>query len=275
MTHAAAQVALTNLRAGTYPITWWQNYGVTPWCYALDPNNLLYTIPMTDPGPDVSTLPIPDGVQFIPTIVHPAHVNTQELAWCQPWAAACGYVITFNEPYGEGATTVAQAIAVWPQIMALADAVGAKIIAPSIGWGTPGSDANTWWTDFQAAVIANGYRYDVLNFHATMGARDDSPGIPGQLFGTLAFLDSFHATEPNKDVWVTEWQFYFTAQDRFKQFIDGWLPALLSRPWVKRQACWPMGTDPTKPGGAGVSPLSLANVDGSLTTTGTQYVSQL
>lgn len=281
ISHAATQSALARL-AGT--MSWFCNYGPRPWCY------VSYNKPLTgplefgpgegnwnDPGPDVDVLPIPAGLEFVPMILDASHANAQELAWAQPWAQACGYCITFNEPYGEGNMTPAQAVAVWPQIQAMCDAVGAKVIAPSIGY-VAGS-ARTWLSTFLGLIAAAGLRVDVLNYHQTAGALGtlSSPGsftaAVQQYF--VQGLDQMHADYPGYDIWVTESQF-FSSYDaagaaQINQFLQQIIAGLDARPWVKRYAWWPLGTDPTKIGGADFSSLSMVGSDGFLTTVGNGY----
>lgn len=270
ISHAASQQGLANL-AGT--MTWYNNYGVLPWCYVSYnvplTNPVSLVVPFNDPGPDTATLPIPSGLQFVPLFLDASHVNTQELAWAKPYVQSSGYCITFNEPYGEGNMTPAQAIAVWPQIQAMVDSVGGKIIAPSIGFGS--AAAQTWLSIFMGLIAANGLRVDILNFHETLGSFDDSPGIPGQIQGYIQDLDAMHAAYPAYDIWITESQFVFTAQQRITDFWAGVLPRLEARPWVKRYAWWPLGTDPLKTPTETIDSLSMCDTNGTITTTGTTY----
>lgn len=274
ISHQASHDAIANLAAGAFPLRWFYNYAVTPWGYVGASPNFGFGVPMTDPGPDTTTLPIPAGVQFVPMFLDGSHVNTQEIAWAQPFAASSGYVITFNEPYGQGNMTVAQAIAAWPQVQAMADAVGAKIVAPSIGYGS--SIPNQWLSDFMAAIALNGYRVDVLNYHATLGNYSGAFGVPGQTQAFFSGLDAMHAAFPSFPIWVTEWQLFTTndaaGQAQLSEALDEINEGMISRPWVQRRAYWPLGTDPTKPGGAGFDTLSLCDAAGNLSTTGAYYV---
>lgn len=279
ISHQASHDALMRL-SGT--MSWFYNYGVRPWCYVSFLKPLTGPVQFgpgqgnwNDPGPDVDVLPIPAGLQFVPMFLDGAHVNTQELAWAQPWAQACGYCITFNEPYGEGAMTPAQAVAAWPQIQAMCDAVGAKVIAPSIGFSVASSSQNTWLSDFLALIASNGLRVDILNFHDTLGNYSGAFGVPGQVQAFFNSLDAMHATYPSYDIWVTETQMFVSNDqagvDMLRLGLQNFLAGLEARPWVKRYAWWPLGTDPSKPGGADFDSLSMCDTGGFLTQTGQNY----
>jgi Glycosyl hydrolase catalytic core len=279
LSNTAAATCLTNLAPR---MNWFINYRVTPWGTATSTGG--YGVPMTDPGPDTQyetngntpAINIPAGLQFVPMFIDGSHVNTNELNWAAPYAAASHAIVTFNEPYGEGAMTVAQAIAVWPQIQTLAAANNARIVAPSIGYAT-GNAAATWLSDFMTQLAANGYHVDILNFHDTLGAFDGSAGAPGQIQGFFVNLDAMHAAYPTYPIWITEWQ-YFVANDETVQGrpqllygTDGIIAGIEARQWVEREAYWPLGSDPSRPGGAVYDTLSLCDATGALTATGTHY----
>lgn len=259
--HTAAYSAIASLA----PVCkWFYNYSVTPWSYVTGPNGTSQAA-MTDPGP---ALGLPMGVQFVPMFYNINHVNAQEIAWAQPWAQLSGHIITGNEPYGETANTTDQWIAVWPQVQAMADAVGARIVAPSIGWG--GTSAQNWLVDFMNKIAANGYRVDVLNFHATLGSVNGTADPVAHAKILLSALDSMRAAFPTKPVWVTEYEFFTTHIEQLAPYYDYALAGFEARQWVERTFAWPLGTDPViYPGDV----ISLVDFSGQLTAAGQLYLS--
>lgn len=256
ISHQASHDAIAALSP---TLSWFYNYGPTPWSY------VYYNLsPATDLGP---SLTIPDGLQFIPMFLDGSHVNATELAAAQPWVTLAGAVIGPNEPYGEGNMTPAQVIAIWPQLMAL----GGRTVAPSIGYHDP--TAQTWLSTFMGLIASNGYTVDVLNFHATMGLYDGSIDPVASAGTFFTDLDAMHTAYPAYPIWVTEFQFFTNSISQLETLWDNILTGLEARSFVEKYASWPLGTDPTRPGGADFDQLSLCDANGNLTATGKLYSS--
>jgi hypothetical protein len=101
-----------------------------------------------------------------------------------------------NEPWsGRFGITVDEAIAIWPQLMAL----GNRLAAPSISSWDPGS-SDPWINDFMTKIAAHGYRVDAQNVH--FYTRTSDPTTAVNEFQT--YLTGIHNRFPMPII-VSEW----------------------------------------------------------------------
>jgi hypothetical protein len=101
-----------------------------------------------------------------------------------------------NEPWsGRFGITVDEAIAIWPQLMAL----GNRLAAPSISSWDPGS-SDPWINDFMTKIAAHGYRVDAQNVH--FYTRTSDPNTAVNEFQT--YLTGIHNRFPMPII-VSEW----------------------------------------------------------------------
>lgn len=270
ISHAAAETCMANLAPR---MNWFYNYAPRPWAW------VSYTVPLTNPQSLVAPFndigpsdPVPTGLRFIPMFLDVSHVNATELSYAQPFVDSSGFVMTMNEPYGEGNNTVAQVIAIWPQIQALTATNGARIVAPSIGWGftTP----QTWLSDFIAALATNGYHVDVLNYHNNVGCSTSGELQSAVTFQQAKLLD-MHATYPTYPIMVTEYECLSTQDSAGQAFENDYddqlVPWFEAQQWIIGYFHWPVGGDPTNTPSQGISTGSVCDTGGALTATGTNY----
>lgn len=134
-----------------------------------------------------------DGtITFYPGFFYPSDVTSAGLAKAQ---ATGQLVIGLNEPWhnepGWTFTSPAEAVAQWPQFLAL----GNRLATPSIS----GGDGVDWLNQFLAGCAANSYRVDVINVHYYSS--------DGNINAFRDYLINIHATY-NKPIIVTEWARY-------------------------------------------------------------------
>lgn len=253
---AASQgIAVTQLG-----VSWYYNYGPTPGSRAR------YTIPLTDPGPTVIT----PGVKFVPMILDQAHANPTELGWAQPYALEAGAILGPNEPYGEGAMSVSDAVALYGTLNSMFPPSSGVLIGSPAGFGA--APALAWFNSFFAQCAANGYRVDFFAHHWSAGY---TAGVaPSTLFTPFALgLDQSIAAY-GLPVWCTENEVYSPTDDTvppitwMQSFWNLWVPYVNNYSKVQRWSWWPLGPNPFT---GNIGAISYCNFDGSLTVTGRAY----
>ena len=125
------------------------------------------------------------------------------------------YLLVFNEPNlkDQANLTVAQVVALWPSVEALAAKHGVKIVGPALNWGTVSTAANPAnpieWLDafFSAYQAQHGKapQVDALAFHWY------DYGLVG---GGTGFLDDpTKLPKYGKKIWVTEFANWHSSSD--------------------------------------------------------------
>lgn len=106
------------------------------------------------------------------------------------------YILGYNEPNFTNQANMSpeEAAEHWPEIQALANEFGLKIVAPALNYSNTAWQPVEWMTAFDALVGRDAYDYTAI--HCYGGA-----GVMKELAGR--FHDTF-----GKDVWVTEFCFW-------------------------------------------------------------------
>lgn len=153
----------------------------------------------------------------------------------------CKYLLVINEPnLGDQANlTIAQVVALWPQIEAVAQKHGVKIVGPAMNWGTMNTAANpadpiAWLDGFFAQFQAKFGRQpqvDALAFHWY------DYGLVG---GGTGFLDDpKKLPKYGKKVWVTEfsnWNAQISTTAQQKAQMQQWVSWMETHDIVERYA---------------------------------------
>ena len=199
---------------------------------------------------------LPVGVEFVPMQWgYYGGNNTDWLKWVKSTVNAKEF-LAFNEPDGadQANLSVADALTGYQYMAAL----GLPIVSPACVH--PDSQ---WMKDFMAGANARGYRVDAVAIHWYGGT---------DVNGFLGYIDYIHNLY-GKDVWITEFAPADWSGNRGispqqeADFMRAVLPALNSRPYVKRYAWF----GAYGPGDAALGAAALWNDDGSLTALGKLY----
>jgi RNA polymerase sigma factor (sigma-70 family) len=134
----------------------------------------------------------PPGVSYVPMIWGAASVTSANLAQ----AGREGHVLLgFNEPdlSSQANMSVAQALALWPRLMATGMTLGSPAVAS--GAATPGG----WLDQFMAGARTRGYRVDFITVHWYGGDFRTGPAVQELESYLQAVYARYHLP-----VWVTE-----------------------------------------------------------------------
>jgi len=196
----------------------------------------------------------------------------------------CRYLLVMNEPnfWDQANKTIAEVVALWPQIEAMAQKHGVKIVGPALNWGTVNSAANpsnpiTWLDGFFAQFRARYGRepqVDALAFHWY------DYGLVGS--GTGFLDDPTKLPKYGKKIWVTEFANWHTALDgaqidsvaKQKEQMRQWVSWMETHDIVERYA-WFTGRQPGNPCFISIFQnygLDASKGDGALSELGTYYV---
>jgi Glycosyl hydrolase catalytic core len=141
------------------------------------------------PSPGVSG---PPGMQFVPMIWGAADVTASTLTQVKQEGDD---LLGFNEPdmSGQSNMTPAQALSLWPQLMATGMQLGSPAVADD--GATPGG----WLDQFMSGAAARGYRVNFITLH-WYGSDFATAAAVGQLQGYLqAVYARYHLP-----IWLTE-----------------------------------------------------------------------
>ena len=163
------------------------------------------------------------------------------------------YLLTFNEPDSSSQSnmTVAQALALWPQL----EATGLELSTPAVTGSATGS---AWLASFMAGVKADGYS---VSFQAVHWYGDCTN--PASL---ISYLNQMHSLY-NLPIWLTEfscWNDSLAENTTFAQEIG---PMLAQLPYLQRVAWFTNRSYPN-----GYQNTNLIDGSGNLTTTGDAYL---
>jgi hypothetical protein len=174
----------------------------------------------------------PAGVSYVPMIWGAASVTAATLAQ----VSQEGHVLLgFNEPdlASQSNMSVAQALALWPKLMATGMTLGSPAVAS--GAATPGG----WLDQFMAGAKARGYRVDFITVHWYGGDFRTGPAVQ-QL---QAYLQAIYARY-HLPIWVTEFALTsysgatatFPAQTQQAAFLTAAATMLDGLSYVQRYA---------------------------------------
>lgn len=195
-------------------------------------------------------------------------------------ASAYPWVLGFNEPdlASQANMTVAQALALWPQL----EAMGNKLISPATAGSM--SAGSGWFFDFMNGVGASGGytpRVDAIAVHSYTQNFNDSTAS-----GLLSYIDAIYARW-QKPIIVTEfsmWSFTgtystytFPTSAQAQAFMTSAVAGLRLRQVGGKVLGWSWypfaGSASAISVNPGYSNVILANPDGTLTTLGQLYAS--
>lgn len=225
-------------------ISWWYNWSTQP---------------------DVQIRNIYSGynVEFVPMAWNASGISGLE-AWISQ-DHGIKNILGFNEPnfIDQANMTPSQAAAAWPQLQALADKYGLKLVSPAVNYcgncvtenGTTYTNPFKWLDDFFKACA--GCRVDYIALHWYGGGNS-----------IVSYIND--ARKYKKPIWVTEfagWDQGMTASDQ-KNFLAGATNFLERDPDVFRYS-WFTG----RGNGPSVFPyIDLFGTSGTLTTLGQLYM---
>lgn len=131
------------------------------------------------------------AASFIPMIWDERNVTSATLAAIA--SSQADALLAFNEPnkQSQADMTVAQAIALWPDLMATGKRLGSPAVttAQTLGSGT-------WLDQFMSAIETKDYRVDFIAVHYYSDDLD--------VAAFKSFLEAVHA-KYGRPIWVTEW----------------------------------------------------------------------
>jgi RNA polymerase sigma factor (sigma-70 family) len=180
----------------------------------------------------------PASASYVPMIWGPANVTTATLSQ----VSQEGHVLLgFNEPglAGQANKTVAQALDLWPKLMATGMTLGSPAVAS--GAATPGG----WLDQFMAGAKARGYRVDFITAHWYGGDFATGPAVQE----LQSYLEAIYARY-HLPVWVTEFALTnfsggtstFPAQAQQAAFLTAATKMLDGLPYVQRYAWFALPT---------------------------------
>jgi hypothetical protein len=224
-------------------VGWWYNWSESPGAAGDTLQNAgLEFVPMVFSGPPTRTIDVDAIVARIP--------------------AGSKYLLGFNEPnFGNQANlTPQQAAAAWPQVEAIADRLGLKIVSPAVnycGGNCNETDPFVWLDAFFAAC--HGCRVDYVAFHWYACSKDALSSFLGQ-----------YENRYGKPIWLTEFACLDDPGDHSlagqRAYMHDAVPLLESDPKVFRYA-WFIGR--SFPNGEADN---LLGNPGALTPLGADYV---
>jgi hypothetical protein len=134
----------------------------------------------------------PPGVQFVPMIWGAADVTPSTLSQVTQEG---NYLLGFNEPdlTSQSNMTPAQALSLWPQLMATGMQLGSPAVADD--GATPGG----WLDQFMSGAAASGYRVNFITLHWYGSDFDTGPAV-SQL---QSYLEAVYARY-HLPIWLTE-----------------------------------------------------------------------
>jgi RNA polymerase sigma factor (sigma-70 family) len=188
----------------------------------------------------------PPGVQFVPMIWGPSSVTPPTLSQVR----GEGHVLlSFNEPdlASQSNMTVAQALALWPQLMATGMTLGSPAVADHAA--TPGG----WLDQFMRGAAARGYRVNFITVHWYGSDFATGPAV-AQL---ESYLQAIYARY-HLPIWLTEFALAdfggspeFPSQARQAAFVTAATAMLQRLPYVQRYAWFALPSSATD-GSAGL-----------------------
>jgi Glycosyl hydrolase catalytic core len=185
-----------------------------------------------------SGITAPAGVSFVPMIWGSGSVTTANLNQVRQE----GHVLLgFNEPDngGQANMTPAQALDLWPKLMA----TGMTLGSPAVAAG--GDRAGGWLDQFMQGAKAKGYRVDFITLHWYGGDFTTTSAV-SELQGYIqAVHDRYHLP-----IWLTEFALTdfsgssprFPTQAQQAAFVTASAKMLASLPYVQRYAWFALPT---------------------------------
>ena len=176
---------------------------------------------------------------FVPMIWGSGSVTSSALAEAKQ-DTSCGCVLGFNEPdnAGQANMTPAQALALWPQLMA----TGLQLGSPAVSNG--GSTQGGWLDQFMTGARQDGYRVNFITLH-WYGSDFDTSDAVSQLQSYIeAVYNTYHLP-----IWLTEFALIsfanggetYPSETQQAAFLTAATTMLDSLPYVQRYAWFGLG----------------------------------
>jgi RNA polymerase sigma factor (sigma-70 family) len=172
------------------------------------------------------------SVGFVPMIWGASSVTAANLAQAK---SSGPYLLGFNEPdmSSQSNMTVAQALDLWPQLMATGMTLGSPAVAS--GADTPGS----WLDQFMTGAAAKGYRVNFITLH-WYGSDFDTSDAVSQL---QSYIEAVH-NRYHLPIWLTEYALtgfadggtQYPTEQQQAAFVTASTKMLDSLPYVQRYA---------------------------------------
>jgi hypothetical protein len=190
-------------------------------------------------GPNPDGLAPPADVQFVPMIWGATDVNPAELSQV---AQAGSILLGFNEPDNpvQSKMTAAQALSLWPRLMATGMTLGSPAVARSAD--VPGS----WLSQFMSGAGARKYRVDFITAH-WYGANFDTTAA---VSGLESYLKAIYARY-GLPIWLTEFALGDEASNNYPTdsqqaaFVTASTSMLQTLPYLQRYAWFALPRDKT------------------------------
>lgn len=202
------------------------------------------------------------GVEYVP-MVWDERIDTDEVQQRAPTGSKT--LLGFNEPnFGDQADlTAAEAAAKWPDVEAVADARGMKLVSPAVnfcGGDCNGTDPFAYLDAFFAAC--DDCRVDAIGVHIYVGCGGQNGNNAQWMINHLETYKS-RFTQP---IWLTEFACNDAANEAEQlAFLEDALPYLENEPRIERYAWFAGRAD-------NVPHVDLLGADGELTALGRAYV---
>jgi len=205
----------------------------------------------------------PANVSFVPMIWGAANVNSATLSQ----VSQEGHVLLgFNEPDmgGQANMSVAQALDLWPKLMATGMTLGSPAVAT--GAATPGG----WLDQFMTGAKARGYRVDFITVHWYGGDFRTGPAVQELESYLQAIYQRYHLP-----IWITEFALTsysggtatFPAEAQQAAFLTASTQMLDSLSYVQRYAWFALPTS------SGIGTTGLFGPGPSVTQVGQAFES--
>jgi hypothetical protein len=238
------QLSAADIASIASNVTWWYNWSATPESAA------------------TLAAAVEHKVDFVP-MVFTAPFNANAIV--AGIDANTRYLLGYNEPNfkEQGNLTPAQAARYWPQVEAIADKYGLKIVGPAVNYcgGACNETDPIAWLDAFFAACPN-CRVDYIAIHAYVCYGSALTG---------AYLTPFKSkyTQP---IWLTEFSCLDGSADASKlsvqkSYMAQAVALLEADPRIYRYAWFLARSDTASP------PLSLLAADGTLSELGSYYLS--
>ncbi len=170
------------------------------------------------------------GQPFVPMLELPSDVTTENLAKVKTYGNTLLYL---SEPdNNKPEITVAQAVDLWPQLVATGLRIGSPAASP---------DDGKWLDQFLALLKERGFKppdFICVHLYPDVGSPADPVTAANDM---AASLQKLH-TKYGKPIWITEWGLPpwghpATAEDNLT-FMQAMLPKLEALPFVERYCWW-------------------------------------
>jgi RNA polymerase sigma factor (sigma-70 family) len=214
-----------------------------------------------DWGATPNGIATPAGVSFVPMIWGAADVTAATLDEVK---SEGNVLLGFNEPdlSSQANMSVAQALDLWPQLMATGMTLGSPAVADDAA--TPGG----WLDQFMTGARARGYRVNFITVHWYGGDFSTGPAVQQLETYLQAIYDQYHLP-----IWVTEFALTnyggstptFPAEAQQAAFLTAAASMLDGLPYVQRYAWFAL------PASAGGGSTGLFNPGPSATEVGRAF----